>query len=1020
MEKNTTDSKRKSRNLSEKKRRDQFNNLINELNNLIDPHYNIQSTADDEDEEPLCNFKASVLSQVNDFGGGAEPAPLGPFALGPATAELQQEYLLGSHYASSRTGCAYPRLPPRQAGSSASSLAGSSRQARKMDKSSVLKCAMEFLKKHANPQQQGEGCAASCGVISEDDAHPDPFFLDTSPWKPSYITDDEFSVQMLEALEAFIVVCEVTSEAKIIYSSDTLTSLLNYTGTCNSLREYDYVTLFDLIAPVDKPQIEKFFFEQPGGREDIENKCDQEKPAASFPAAKDVARQASSAGVTLLQQCSRESLLESSNQSEYCSFSVNFRNGLNLTEIKQRRQQQKTSVLQPQNQMAPTAGTEDPSYRAHALATNPTATESLTGAANPQLYGQQVPPSEQPLAMRDQQLQYQLQKPVAPHATSAYHAQSVAELESTGGRSQQSIAEQQHHLLSDGRREQQEHNQQQHWDQQHDQHKQQTSQATGTGAINKKEARQPPHLQQIRKRQVVGADQHASDKQINDDQQLSDGSNVGSSDAEVVSKPTASSSSSGANSDENDQPSTGSDDASDSMSGNVVAERRHQYRHHHHPHHAGHHNAHHGKSTGGHLRRPKQPATGTRQQYELVRLMAIFKGLDDNNMKKEEDASSDYRYKFEEPPPAVAKNRYFICIGRLDIPRLSYDLKIIVPPMRGGSNVFHNNQFLSKHTLKWRFLWVDDRAPSIIGYLPFEVLGTSGYDYYHWDDLDRLVISHEGLMRDGQASSGPYRFLTKGQQWIWLQTKYCIILKPQYYIQQRKKQQQQHLVYQESVSSQQLTSTPQTNRQAATCTDSHQLGMVGEMNGSYRFQQNNSTDKLNTTDYLHSSEDYISHGQNQYTSHAWQSKIDDTLSQTYSKKFRQDQEANQDLFMKQRHQSVHHSTSQPIQHLNGETTSGETLPISATVTDEPSEQHNEQRRYEKLLKSNDLIKKQSIKAGNSFSSRSLDQFKFILCTHTVIGFNESDGYVQTGSHTNPIHDDQKLSYHQKQPHLKLN
>lgn len=35
------------------------------------------------------------------------------------------------------------------------------------------------------------------------------------------------------------------------------------------------------------------------------------------------------------------------------------------------------------------------------------------------------------------------------------------------------------------------------------------------------------------------------------------------------------------------------------------------------------------------------------------------------------------------------------------------------------------------------------RAPPIIGYLPFEVLGTSGYDYYHADDLELLARCHE-------------------------------------------------------------------------------------------------------------------------------------------------------------------------------------------------------------------------------------------------------------------------------------
>ncbi|KAM8888416.1 circadian locomoter output cycles protein kaput isoform 3-T5 [Synchiropus picturatus] len=85
-----------------------------------------------------------------------------------------------------------------------------------------------------------------------------------------------------------------------------------------------------------------------------------------------------------------------------------------------------------------------------------------------------------------------------------------------------------------------------------------------------------------------------------------------------------------------------------------------------------------------------------------------------------------------------------------------------------------NEEFTSRHSLEWKFLFLDHRAPPIIGYLPFEVLGTSGYDYYHVDDLDSLAKCHEHLMQYGKGTSCYYRFLTKGQQWIWLQTHYYI------------------------------------------------------------------------------------------------------------------------------------------------------------------------------------------------------------------------------------------------------
>ncbi|RMC06651.1 hypothetical protein DUI87_16089 [Hirundo rustica rustica] len=74
----------------------------------------------------------------------------------------------------------------------------------------------------------------------------------------------------------------------------------------------------------------------------------------------------------------------------------------------------------------------------------------------------------------------------------------------------------------------------------------------------------------------------------------------------------------------------------------------------------------------------------------------------------------------------------------------------------------------------WTHVVPDRRAPPIIGYLPFEVLGTSGYDYYHIDDLELLARCHEHLMQFGKGKSCCYRFLTKGQQWIWLQTHYYI------------------------------------------------------------------------------------------------------------------------------------------------------------------------------------------------------------------------------------------------------
>ncbi|XP_040280977.1 neuronal PAS domain-containing protein 2 isoform X4 [Bufo bufo] len=113
----------------------------------------------------------------------------------------------------------------------------------------------------------------------------------------------------------------------------------------------------------------------------------------------------------------------------------------------------------------------------------------------------------------------------------------------------------------------------------------------------------------------------------------------------------------------------------------------------------------------------------------------------------------------------LGKQVYFIATVRLATPQFLKEICTVEESFE---------EFTSRHSLEWKFLSLDHRAPPIIGYLPIEVLGTSGYDYYHVDDLEILAKCHEHLMQFGKGKSCCYRFLTKGQQWIWLQTHYYI------------------------------------------------------------------------------------------------------------------------------------------------------------------------------------------------------------------------------------------------------
>uniref|UniRef100_UPI00398F4858 circadian locomoter output cycles protein kaput isoform X7 n=1 Tax=Pristiophorus japonicus TaxID=55135 RepID=UPI00398F4858 len=154
---------------------------------------------------------------------------------------------------------------------------------------------------------------------------------------------------------------------------------------------------------------------------------------------------------------------------------------------------------------------------------------------------------------------------------------------------------------------------------------------------------------------------------------------------------------------------------------------------------------------------PKEPPV-----YEYVKFIGSLKSL--NNVP------SSTRNGFEGVIQQSIKPTYeervcFVATVRLATPQFIKEMCTIEEP---------NEEFTSRYSLEWKFLFLDHRAPPIIGYLPFEVLGTSGYDYYHVDDLENLAKCHEHLMQYGKGKSCYYRFLTKGQQWMWLQTHYYI------------------------------------------------------------------------------------------------------------------------------------------------------------------------------------------------------------------------------------------------------
>ncbi|KAL1518370.1 hypothetical protein ABEB36_002003 [Hypothenemus hampei] len=147
---------------------------------------------------------------------------------------------------------------------------------------------------------------------------------------------------------------------------------------------------------------------------------------------------------------------------------------------------------------------------------------------------------------------------------------------------------------------------------------------------------------------------------------------------------------------------------------------------------------------------------------ELVHFFGYFQPeAEDMGQNNEPNSKFPFTNDHGEPRPAV-----FVGTAKIQTPLLIKEM----PLTESGGRT----EFTSRHSLEWKFLFLDHRAPPIIGYLPFELLGTSGYEYYHVDDLDKVIDCHESLMQKGEGTSCYYRFLTKGQQWIWLQTRFYI------------------------------------------------------------------------------------------------------------------------------------------------------------------------------------------------------------------------------------------------------
>jgi len=73
--------------------------------------------------------------------------------------------------------------------------------------------------------------------------------------------------------------------------------------------------------------------------------------------------------------------------------------------------------------------------------------------------------------------------------------------------------------------------------------------------------------------------------------------------------------------------------------------------------------------------------------------------------------------------------------------------------------------------LEGKFVYVDAKSSSSLGYSSLELLGKSYFEYIHVDDLDKIEDSFGKLNQCGEIQAPMYRLMTKGRQWLWVQPR---------------------------------------------------------------------------------------------------------------------------------------------------------------------------------------------------------------------------------------------------------
>ncbi|XP_010218160.1 PREDICTED: aryl hydrocarbon receptor nuclear translocator-like protein 2 isoform X3 [Tinamus guttatus] len=111
-----------------------------------------------------------------------------------------------------------------------------------------------------------------------------------------------------------------------------------------------------------------------------------------------------------------------------------------------------------------------------------------------------------------------------------------------------------------------------------------------------------------------------------------------------------------------------------------------------------------------------------------------------------------------------------VAIGRLHpyiVPQKSSEIKVKA------------TEFVTRFAMDGKFVYVDQRATAILGYLPQELLGTSCYEYCHQDDHNHLAEKHKEVLQNKEkVFTNSYKFRAKDGTFVTLKSQWFSFMNP--------------------------------------------------------------------------------------------------------------------------------------------------------------------------------------------------------------------------------------------------